>query len=54
VSPANAERVLAGVRSSDRALHFLPRSQHVLPVDRDRAEVAERVVAFFQRLERER
>ncbi len=54
VSPANAARVLESVGSSDRALHFLERSQHVLPVDRDRAEVATRVVDFFERLERER
>jgi carboxylesterase len=54
VAPANAGLVLAGVRSTDRALHILERSQHVLPVDRDRAEVAERVASFFQRLERER
>jgi carboxylesterase len=54
VSPANADRVLSGVASTDRALHFLERSQHVLPVDRDREEVAERVAAFFERLERER
>jgi carboxylesterase len=54
VSAANAELVLESVGSRDRALHFLERSQHVLPVDRDREEVAERVAGFFERLERER
>jgi carboxylesterase len=54
VASSNAARVLEGVGSTDRTLHFLERSAHVLPVDLDREEVAQRVVAFFERLERER
>jgi carboxylesterase len=54
VRASSADLVLESVGSTDRAVHVLERSQHVLPVDRDRVEVAERVAGFFSRLERER
>ncbi len=52
VAPHNAELVLREVGSERRDVHWLARSQHVLPVDCEGAEVAERVSGFFAGLER--
>jgi carboxylesterase len=51
VAPRNAELVLREVGSEQRDVHWLERSHHVLPVDCERAEVAERVSGFFSRLD---
>jgi carboxylesterase len=47
----NAERIQSGVGSRDCEVHWLSRSAHVLPVDLERVELAERVTRFVQRLE---
>lgn len=51
VAPHNAELVLREVGSAQRDVHWLERSQHVLPVDCERLELAQRVSAFFSSLE---
>ena len=51
VSVANAERVLAGVSSSQSDVRYLEDSGHVLPVDREAAVVSSHVVEFVTRLE---
>ncbi len=51
VAPHNAELVLREVGSKQRAIYWLERSAHVLPVDCERAELAERVTGFFAELE---
>jgi carboxylesterase len=48
----NAELLLQGLGPGDRELHWLERSGHVLPVDFERALVAQRVVEFLARLEK--
>jgi carboxylesterase len=48
----NAELLMRGLPSGDRELHWLERSAHVLPVDFERALVAQRVVEFLSRLEK--
>jgi carboxylesterase len=52
VAPANAELLQRELGPGERELVWLERSGHVLPVDFDRALVAERVVAFLRRLEK--
>jgi carboxylesterase len=51
VPGGNAQRIQAGVGSQECELHWLSRSAHVLPVDLERTELAERVTTFVQRLE---
>lgn len=48
----NAKRILDALPPGDRELHWLEDSAHVLPVDRERDRVAQRVVEFLQRLEK--
>jgi carboxylesterase len=48
----NAELLLGSLPPGDRELHWLERSGHVLPVDFERALVAQRVVEFLARLEK--
>lgn len=52
VPAENARRIQAGVASPECELHWLSRSAHVLPVDLEREELAEKVTAFVQRVER--
>jgi carboxylesterase len=52
VPARNAELLLRGLGSSDRELHWLERSGHVLPVDYEQALVAQRAVEFLGRLEK--
>lgn len=51
--PADAQRILAGVSSEDRALVYLERSGHVATVDYDGPELTRRAVDFVDRLCRE-
>lgn len=48
----NAELLMRELAPGDRELHWLERSGHVLPVDFERALVAQRVVEFLSRLEK--
>lgn len=48
----NAELLMRALPPGDRELHWLERSGHVLPVDFERALVAQRVVEFLARLEK--
>jgi carboxylesterase len=48
----NAELLLRALGAGDRELHWLERSGHVLPVDFEKALVAQRVVEFLARLEK--
>jgi carboxylesterase len=52
VPARNAELLMRGLPPGDRELHWLERSGHVLPVDFERALVAQRVVEFLSRLEK--
>ena len=53
VPPHNAERILGGLPPGEHELHWLEDSAHVLPVDRERELVANRVVEFLLRLEKQ-
>lgn len=48
-NPADADEILAGVSSEVRESLWLRDSGHVVPVDRDAAELARAVVAFLER-----
>lgn len=48
----NAELLMRELPPGDRELHWLESSGHVLPVDFERALVAQRVVEFLSRLEK--
>lgn len=48
--PDDARVILAGVSAGHRALHYLPRSGHVVPVDHDGPRLAEAVVAHLRPL----
>ncbi|HTO07539.1 MAG TPA: alpha/beta fold hydrolase [Myxococcota bacterium] len=48
----NAHLLMAGLPAGDRELFWLERSGHVLPVDFERALLAEKVVGFLARLEK--
>jgi carboxylesterase len=52
VPARNAELLMAGLPAGDRELLWLERSGHVLPVDFERAQLAEKVVGFLDRLEK--
>jgi carboxylesterase len=52
VPPRNAELLLRGLGSGERELHWLEASGHVLPVDAERALVAQKAVDFLSRLEK--
>lgn len=47
--PSDARRIFEGVASRDRELLLLPRSGHVVPVDRDGPVLAEAAAAFLGR-----
>ena len=48
----NADLLMSGLGPGDRELLWLERSGHVLPVDFERAHLAEKVVGFLARLEK--
>jgi len=48
----NADRVLRGLPPGERELHWLDDSAHVVTVDREREQVARRVVEFLLRIEK--
>jgi esterase/lipase len=48
----NAELLMEALPDGDRELLWLERSGHVLPVDFERAHLAEKVVEFLGRLEK--
>ncbi len=48
VPPDNAERLWALAGTPHKSLHYLDRSDHVLPLDYDQAEVFHRVHRFLQ------
>jgi carboxylesterase len=52
VSPEDAEQILQRVGSGERSVRYLERSNHVLPVDLEREEVARIAVDFLLGIEK--
>ncbi len=51
VGHADASRILARVGARDRAVHYLDRSDHVLPIDLERESVSRLTVEFLGTME---